>query len=101
MKTDIYGTHAMWMQIYYLIKVSQPVCKINVTYPHFAEGKTELRDFALAQAYVAGKWQNQPLNPGVSSPKSKTVHLYYIIVQLNAAQVQLNAAEVQLNAGSS
>lgn len=87
--------------MYYLIKVSQPVCKINVTYPHFAEGKTELRDFALARACVAGKWQNQPFNPGVSNPKSKKVHLCSIIVQLNAAQVLLNAAEVQLNAGLS
>lgn len=32
MKSDLYGAHAVWMHIHYLIKVLQLVCEINITY---------------------------------------------------------------------
>lgn len=45
METDIYGAHAMWIHIHYLIKVSEPICEINVTYPYFTKGKLSSERF--------------------------------------------------------
>lgn len=44
MKTYGYEAQAVWMRVHHLVKVSPPVGEINVTYPYFTEGKTELRE---------------------------------------------------------
>lgn len=75
MKSDIYGAQAIWMHIYYLIMFSRPGSEINGTLFQRRQNWAQ-RGFALAQAYPAGKWQNQRLNPVLSNPKSQIL-LYY------------------------
>lgn len=76
MKSDIYGTQAMWVHMRYLIRFSWPVSEINGTLFHRRENWAQ-RGFALAWVYPAVKWQGQYLNPDLLNPKSST---YYTIL---------------------
>lgn len=76
MKTDVYGTHALWMHIQYLIKVSPPVCEINGTYPYFKEDTTERTEVLhLPRFMCARKRQKQYLNPGMSIRNLNSISL--------------------------
>lgn len=90
MKTDIYGTHAVQIHIYYLSKVSQPVCEIQVTYPYFTKDKIELREVCTCPGLRSWKMAEPVFEPRCVTLKIQILSIYH------ADKVKFNAGSSQL-----